>query len=60
MLLRNTDFSSMTKKKITLTEIQKYQLCLYARNNKKIRSQYIDWIEQKWEVRVDKFTISEF
>ena len=48
----------MTKKKITLSDFQKYELCLYARENKKSRAQYIDWIEQKWGVRVDKSTIT--
>src|SRR5436305_7951449 len=30
------------KKNITLTDIQKYELCLYARDNKKTRTQYVD------------------
>lgn len=54
----SSQIASMTKKKITLTEIQKYNFCLYARDNKKTYSQYIDWIEQKWGVRVDKSTVS--
>lgn len=48
----------MTKKKISLTEFQKYNFCLYANNNKRTRSEYINWIEQKWGVRVDKSTIT--
>jgi hypothetical protein len=48
----------MTKKKITLSDFQKYELCLYARENKKSRAQYIDWVEQKWGVRVDQSTIT--
>jgi len=48
----------MTKKKITLTDFQKYNFCLYANNNKGTRSEYINWIEQKWGVRVDKSTIT--
>ena len=51
--------SDMTKKKITLSDFQKYELCLYARENKKSRTQYIDWIEQKWGVRVDRSTITQ-
>ena len=35
------------KKNITLTDIQKYELCLHARDNKKTRTQYVDWVEQK-------------
>ena len=46
------------KKKITLTNTQKHELCLYARDNKLTRSKYVNWIEQKWELRVDKSTIT--
>jgi hypothetical protein len=46
------------KKKITLTDTQKYELCLYARDNKMTRSQYVNWIEQKWGLRVDESTIT--
>ena len=46
------------KKKITLTDTQKYELCLYARDNKMTRSQYVNWIEQKWELKVDESTIT--
>ncbi|CAB5360537.1 unnamed protein product [Rhizophagus irregularis] len=31
------------KKKVFLTDAQKYELCLYANNNKKTRAQYADW-----------------
>ena len=53
---RSYAISDMTKKKIALSDFQKYELCLYARENKKSRTQYIDWIEQKWGVRVDRST----
>ena len=47
------------KKKVTLTDTQKYELCLYARDNNKLtRSQYVNWIEQKWGLRVDESTIT--
>ena len=46
------------KKKITLTDFQKYELCLYARDNKTTCSQYVNWIEQKWGLRVDESTIT--
>ncbi len=36
-----------SKKKVILTDSQKYELCLYANNNKRTRSQYVNWIEQK-------------
>ncbi|CAB5373555.1 unnamed protein product [Rhizophagus irregularis] len=36
------------KKKVFLTDAQKYELCLYANNNKRTRAQYADWVEQKW------------
>ena len=45
------------KKNITLTDIQKYELCLHARDNKKTWTQYVDWVEQKWGVRVNESTI---
>ncbi|CAB5385172.1 hypothetical protein RhiirA5_435947 [Rhizophagus irregularis] len=39
----------MPNKNTALTDIQKYELCLYAHNNKKTRTQYVDWIEQNKE-----------
>src|SRR5437016_10808356 len=48
----------MPKKKVSLTTLQKYEFCLYARDNKKTRSQYVNWIEEKWGVRVDESTIT--
>jgi hypothetical protein len=50
--------SKITKNKVTLTDSQKYELCLYANENKKTRSDYIDWVEQKWDVRIDKSTVT--
>lgn len=47
-----------TKKKVTLSDSQKYELCLYADKNKLTRTQYIDWIEKKWGVRVNESTIT--
>src|ERR1051325_8386063 len=46
------------KKKVTLTDSQKYELCLYANNNKKTQVQYVEWVEQKWGVVVDQTTIT--
>ena len=46
------------KKNITLTDIQKYELCLHAHDNKKTQTQYVDWVEQKWGVRVNESTIT--
>lgn len=46
------------KKKVTLTDIQKYELCLYANINKKTRVQYVNWVEQKWGVRIDETTVT--
>jgi hypothetical protein len=43
---------------VTLTDAQKHALCVYARNNKKTRRQYVDWVEEQWGVRVDESTIS--
>ncbi|CAB5367443.1 unnamed protein product [Rhizophagus irregularis] len=40
------------KKKVFLTDAQKYELCLYANNNKRTRAQYADWVEQKWEAKL--------
>ena len=48
----------MPKKNTSLSNIQKYEFCLYTCNNKKIRIQYVDWIEQKWGVRVNESTIT--
>ena len=46
------------KSKTTLTDAQKYEFCVYARDHKLKRSEYVDWIEQKWGVRVDESTIT--
>ena len=49
----------MSLKKTTLTEIQKWDFCKYARDNsKKTRAQYIDWIEEQWGLRVSESTIT--
>ncbi|CAB5384860.1 unnamed protein product [Rhizophagus irregularis] len=48
----------MSLKRTTLTEIQKREICTYARNNKRTRAQYVDWIEEKWHVRVNESTIT--
>ncbi|CAG8630077.1 1838_t:CDS:1 [Paraglomus brasilianum] len=44
------------KSKTTLTDSQKYELCLYARDNKKSRAEYV---ETKWQVRVNESTITQ-
>ena len=46
------------KNKTTLTDIQKYELCLYARDNDKTRTEYVNWVENKWGVRVNESTIT--
>jgi len=46
------------KTKITLSDAQKYELCLYARDNDKTRIEYINWVENKWGVRVNESTIT--
>ncbi|GBC40583.2 CENP-B homolog protein 2-like [Rhizophagus irregularis DAOM 181602=DAOM 197198] len=48
----------MSLKRTTLTEIQKHELCVYARDNKRTRSQYVGWIEEKWSVKVNESTIT--
>ena len=48
----------MSLKRNTLTEIQKRELCAYARDNKRTRAQYVNWIEEKWSVRVNESTIT--
>ena len=48
----------MSLKRITLTEIQKKDFCVYARDYKKSRAQYVDWIEEQWAVRVNESTIT--
>src|SRR6185369_12665135 len=40
------------KSKTTSIDSQKYELCLYARDNKKSRAEYVNWIKNKWQVRV--------
>jgi hypothetical protein len=48
----------MSFKRTTLSEIQKRELCVYARDNKRTRTQYVNWIEEKWSVRVNESTIT--
>ncbi len=48
----------MPPKKETLTDAQKRKFCLYARDNKRTRAQYLDWIEEKWGVRFNESTIT--
>jgi len=48
----------MPPKKETLTDAQKREFCLYARDNKRTRIQYVDWIEEKWGVRFNESTIT--
>ena len=45
-------------KKVILTNIQKYELCAYASNNKKSRGEYVDWVEQKWGIRIHESTVT--
>jgi hypothetical protein len=58
MFIYHVIIIDMPPKKVTLTDAQKHALCVYARDNKKTRTQYIDWIEEQWGVRVDESTIS--
>ena len=44
--------------KTTLTEIQKWDFCKYARDNKKTQAQYVDWIEEQWDLKVSESTIT--
>ena len=48
----------MSLKRTTLSEIQKRELCIYARDNKGTRAQYVNWIEEKWSVRINESTIT--
>ncbi|CAG8604232.1 7963_t:CDS:2 [Dentiscutata erythropus] len=38
-------------KKTTLIDQQKHELCVYACDNKKTQSQYVEWIENKWNLK---------
>jgi len=46
------------KTKITLTDAQKYEFCLYAHHTPGTRIEYVNWIENKWNVRVSESTVS--
>ena len=46
------------KSKITLSDSQKYEFCLFANSNKMTRKEYVDWIEQKWGIKVVETTIT--
>ena len=49
----------LSKSKVTLNNSQKYEFCLYARDNKLTRKEYVSWIEQKWRVTVNETTITK-
>src|SRR5947209_14741691 len=58
-MLQNYFFGKhATKKKITLTDAQKYDFCLYARDNQQTRSEHVQWIKQRWGVTVNESTIT--
>ena len=48
----------LPRTKITLTDAQKYEFCLYAHRNPGNRTEYVNWIENKWNVRVSESTVS--
>jgi len=48
----------MPPKKITLTNAQKHEFCLYARDNKRTQAQYVYWIEEKWGVKIHESTVT--
>ncbi|CAG8611544.1 24008_t:CDS:2 [Racocetra persica] len=47
-----------SKQKTTLTDIQKHEFCIYAQSNNMTHAKYVDWIEEKWGVRVHESTIT--
>jgi hypothetical protein len=48
-----------SKSKVTLNNSQKYEFCLYAHDNNKLaRKEYVNWIEQKWGLKVNESTIT--
>ena len=47
-----------SKSKVTLNNSQKHEFCLYARDNKLTRKEYVNWIEQKWGFKVNESTIT--
>jgi hypothetical protein len=46
------------KSRVTLSDSQKHEFCLFANNSKLTRREYANWIEQQWGVRVDETTIT--
>jgi len=48
----------MSLKRTTLTDSQKRSLCNYACTNKKTRTEYVNWVEEQWGLRVNESTIS--
>src|SRR5215204_755685 len=52
------DWSKQKTPKVTLNNSQKYEFCLYARDNKLARKEYVNWIEQKWGLKVNESTIT--
>jgi hypothetical protein len=43
------------KNRIFLSDAQKYEFSLYARDNKRTRAQYANWIEERRGLRVDEY-----
>ncbi|CAG8532142.1 12651_t:CDS:2 [Dentiscutata heterogama] len=52
----------MSQKYESLTDVQKYEFCKYVENNnKKTRAEYIQWIKQKWKIKVKlELALKEF
>jgi len=48
----------MSLKRTTLSKTQKRELCIYARDNKRTWAQYVNWVEEKWSIRVNESTIT--
>ena len=47
------------KSKVTLSDSQKHEFCLHVRNSIKMtRKEYVNWIEQKWGLKVNESTIT--
>ena len=46
------------KKKVTLTDAQKHEFCLYANNYKKTWVQYVEWIRERWGIVIDQTTVT--
>ncbi|CAG8474206.1 17180_t:CDS:2 [Dentiscutata heterogama] len=45
-------------KRTTLMDTQKFEFCVYTRDNKRTHPEYVKWIKDKWRVKINESTVT--